>query len=266
MTFTNRFARLASITIISACALAIPSTAALADTVAVDPGPALSAGKPITGSGQNLPSISNTTAWQIGANPAASVTGYYNSGQALKDQSDVAAAALKWTRTWVKNECGSTKPAKVRACKAAAVFDIDETLLSNYDWFAAANPQFTIDSAASAAANANCTLPVIAPTRALFNSFKKLGVTPFIITGRPEADRDATAACLAKAGVTGYESLILKPVGNTQTAAQRKADQRKALIQQGWKIGPSIGDQVSDMAHGSMAHGFLLPNAMYFIA
>lgn len=254
-----------ALSVVAATAIAL-STTASAQTVVVDPGTALSAGKPITGSGQNLPSISNTTIWQIGANPAASVIHYYNSGQALKDQSEVTAAALKWTRTWVKKECGSTKPVRVRACKAAAVFDVDETLLSNYDWFAAAVPQFTVDAAASAAANANCTLPVIAPTRALFNSFKKLGVTPFIITGRAEADRDATAACLTKAGITGYADLILKPAGNTQNAAARKADQRQALIRQGWKIGPSIGDQISDMAYGAMDHGFLLPNAMYFIA
>jgi acid phosphatase len=245
--------------------VALSTGTAHAELVSVDPGKALGAGKPITGSGQNLASLNATEYWNIGSNPASLVTTYYTSGEALRDQAEVTAAALKWTRSWVKKECGSTMPTKVRACKAAAVFDVDETLLSNYDWFAKADPQFTYDATAEAVANANCTLPVIEPTRALFDSFKKLGVTPFIITGRPESDRAATAACLTKAGITGYADLILKPEGNNQTAAVRKSDQRKALIRKGWKIGPSIGDQISDMARGSMAHGFLLPNGMYFI-
>lgn len=245
--------------------MALSTGTAHAELISVDPGKTLGAGKPITGSGQNFPSLNATEYWNIGSYPAPLVSAYYNAGQASKDQAEVTTAALKWTRSWVKKECGSTKPAKVRACKAAAVFDVDETLLSNYDWFAKADPQFTYDATGEAAANANCTLPVIEPTRALFNSLKKLGVTPFIITGRPESDRAATASCLAKAGITGYADLILKPNGNNQTAAVRKADQRKALIKRGWKIGPSIGDQVSDMSLGSMAHGFLLPNGMYFI-
>lgn len=250
---------------LAALALTCTTATAHAELISVDPGRALGAERPITGTGQNLLSLGATEYWSIGSYPASLVSKYYDSGEALKDQAEVSAAALRWTRTWVKKECGSTKPAKIRGCKAAAVFDVDETLLSNYDWFAKSTPQFTVDPAASAAANANCTLPVIEPTRTLFNNLKKIGVTPFIITGRPEADRDATAACLTKAGITGYAELILKPAGNTQSAADRKADQRKALIEKGWKIGPSIGDQISDMAGGSMAHGFLLPNGIYFI-
>jgi hypothetical protein len=109
------------------------------------------------------------------------------------------------------------------------------------------------------------TTPVIAPTLALYNSLRAFGVTPFLITGRGESERAATEQCLAKVGITGYEELILKPVGNTQTAADRKAEQRQALLKQGWKIGPSVGDQISDMAHGYLARGFLLPNVMYYL-
>jgi len=33
----------------------------------------------------------------------------------------------------------------------------------------------------------------------------------------------------------------------------------------GVKIGPSIGDQVSDMSYGYLGRGFLLPNLMYLV-
>ncbi|MGI9136417.1 MAG: HAD family acid phosphatase, partial [Candidatus Nanopelagicales bacterium] len=157
------------------------------------------------------------------------------------------------------------KPAKVQACKAAAVFDIDETLLSNYEWISTLAVPFSYDSAASNAANSNCTTPPIKATVALFDAFKRLGVTPFLITGRSEKSRAVTESCLAKSGITGYSALILAPVGNTQSAGERKADQRQVLIDKGWKIGPSVGDQVSDMSYGSLSRGFLLPNAMYFL-
>jgi hypothetical protein len=71
---------------------------------------------------------------------------------------------------------------------------------------------------------------------------------------------------LAELGISGYGALIRKSADNTQNAANRKADQRLALIEKGWKIGPSIGDQISDMANGSMQRGFLLPNLMYYVA
>jgi hypothetical protein len=267
MTFTKGIARSIAVVAIAAFALVAPINMASAETISVDVGTNVNENRPITGTGQNLPSMDLTSGhWVIGPNPAPVIISYYSSGKALKDQSEVSAAALKWTRSWVTKECGSTKPAKVRACKAAAVFDVDETLLSNYETFAKADPQFTIVAADFAAANANCTTPVIAPVRALFKAFTKLGVTSFIITGRSEADRVSTETCLAQAGIVGYGALILMPAGNTQNAATRKSDQRQELIKKGWKIGPSIGDQISDMANGSMQRGFLLPNLMYYIA
>jgi hypothetical protein len=268
MAFNKRLARITVVAAIAACALVMPVNLASAETISVDVGTKVSDGLPITGNGQNLPSMGLTTGyWFTGPSPAPLVVSYYSSGEALKHQSEISVAALKWTRSWVKKECGSTKPAKVRACKAAAVFDIDETLFSNYELFVETDPQFTIPSSADiSAANENCTRPVIAPVRALFKAFTKLGVTSFIITGRPEADRVSTATCLAEARITGYGDLIMMPTGNTQNAANRKADQRHALIKKGWKIGPSIGDQISDMANGSMQHGFLLPNLMYYVA
>lgn len=265
MNLSTRISRRVTVTAVAVISLTLPATSALAATVPVDPGPALSAGKAITGTGQNLPSLNVTANWVIGPNPAAQVNAYYASG-ITTDRTEVARAALRWTRSWVKSTCGSIKPAKVRACKAAAVFDIDETLLSNYDWISTLPQPFTFgDGTASTAATQNCTTPVIQPTVDLFNSLKRLGVTPFLVTGRSESDRAVTLACLAKSGITGFEALILKPAGNTQNAGQRKADQRHELIKQGWKIGPSVGDQISDMSLGSLEHGFLLPNPIYFL-
>lgn len=261
MKFRSRLA-VAACAAVSAIAFAATAHAAV---VPVDPGKTVSAGKTILGTGQNLPSMNTSQPWDIGPFPAAQVSAYYANGSAANDQAQITRAALTWTKHWVKQVCGDTTPKKVRQCKTAAIFDIDDTLLSSYPVLSTMTSPFTYDSAVNAASVQNCTTPVIAPAVALFNSLKSLGVTPFLITGRGESEREATQQCLAKSGITGYAALILKPTGNTQVAAVRKAEQRKALIKQGWKIGPSIGDQVSDMALGNLTRGFLLPNVMYYL-
>lgn len=241
------------------------STSAHAETVPINSGAKANAGKMIIGSGQNLPSLNAASWWNIGSFPAPEVKAYYTSGGAASDQAEVTQAALRWTKQWLASTCGSSKPARVKVCKAAAVFDIDDTLLDTFPVLSTNPMPFEFDQAIDDAAIDSCATPAIAPSRALFKSLKSLGVAIFLITGRSESQRAATESCLSKYGITGYNSLFLKPAGNTQDAAVRKAGQRKELMKKGWKIGPSIGDQVSDMSHGFLGRGFLLPNVMYFI-
>ena len=68
-----------------------------AEVVQVDPGKSVSAGKPISGTGQNLPSLGAQRIWNIGASPAEFINSYYSSGAALRDQRDVALAARAWS-------------------------------------------------------------------------------------------------------------------------------------------------------------------------
>ena len=48
------------------------------------------------------------------------------------------------------------------------------------------------------------------------------------------------------------------------TGAQYKSAQRAKWEGEGWRLGLTIGDQVSDLAGGHTAGGFLLPNPMYY--
>ena len=233
-----------------------------AETVAVDPGRQVSAGKPITGSGQNLPTLDATAIWDIGSYPAQLVNGYYTSGEALRDQQAVARAARVWAKKWARDVCGATPP-KVRDCRLVAVFDIDDTLLSSYPTLSTNSPAFTYSPATDSASIEECTQPVIQPVKDLYLALQRMGYSTAVITGRSESQRDATVACLTRNGITDWESLVMKPSGSTMAASTYKAQARRALIREGWRIGPSIGDQVSDMSYGSLAHGFLIPNPMY---
>lgn len=257
--------RLLAAVALSLALATVGSAVAHAGTVPVDPGAKVSAGKPITGSGQNLPSLEASATWDIGPYPAPQLEAYYTSGEAARDQQAVANAALAWTKSWLRKECGSTRPAAVRACRAAAVFDVDDTLLDWYPVLSTLEPAFTWNSQTSATAIAECSTPVIEATRTLYRTLQRWGVTTFIVTGRSESDRAATASCLESHGISGWRQMVLREEGDVRPASVYKSQARRGFEKQGWRIGPSTGDQVSDMALGFLEHGFLVPNGMYFI-
>ena len=245
--------------------IGVAAPVASAEVVPVDPGATLSAGRSILGSGQNLPSINGTDVYTIGPGPAAQIDAYYSSGTAARDQRQVAAAALTWTKKWLRETCGSTKPAKVRACRAAAVFDIDDTLVTWFPVLSTNDPAFSINSTRSNDAIAECVPPVIGATKRLYTSLQRLGVTPMLITGRPDTQRADTVRCLESLGISGWNTLVMRSAGDERPASVYKSQARKGMERKGWKIGPSTGDQISDMAMGHLGHGFLIPNPMYFI-
>ena len=231
----------------------------------VNPGPA-AAGKPISWTNMNLPPLDAAHPYDAGEGFAPQIEAYYTSGKVRADQAAVAAAALRWTRGWLTSACGGASRSIVRKCKAMAVFDIDETLLDNYTYYSTTTPAFSFIPATWGPYQASCGQSANSAVTALYSRLRALGVRIAVVTGRNETSRDATTACLTARGVTGWTTLVMQqPADATLTAANYKAQARAALEKQGWRIGPSIGDQVSDMSNGHLAHGFLLPNPMYYI-
>jgi hypothetical protein len=224
-----------------------------------NPGP-IAADRPIWGTTQNLPRLDATSTFNAGPAMATPITAFYGSGQALKGQQNVTEAALAWIEDWTDRRCDGDP----EACNATVVFDVDETLLDNYGYYA--ENDFLYDPATFPTWVASCESPANAPVRALFNTLKKQGYTLVIITGRAETQRSVTAACLKERGIKGWDQLILRPESlQNMTASQYKAIERKELRKSGLRIVASVGDQVSDMALGQLHSGWLLPNPMYLI-
>ena len=148
------------------------------------------------------------------------------------------------------------------AKKLAIVFDIDETALSNYTAIDADNFTFGPKSQAEATDEIGTA---IQPTLDVFNDAKAHGITPFFITGRPEAQRAPTVDNLHREGFDGYKQLYLKPAGTTLTTVAYKTGAREDIESQGYKIVANIGDQYSDLAGGHSASAFKLPNPFYFL-
>ncbi|TWB19099.1 acid phosphatase [Nitrospirillum amazonense] len=190
---------------------------------------------------------------------------YHDSGAYDRDLARVAGEAGAWIKARA-----TTLPAGSRP---ALVLDIDETSLSNW-------PQLKINDFGYIKAGGcdldrgPCAAPawemmgratVIAPTLELYRQARAAGVAVFFITGRPEAEREATARNLAAAGYEGWAGLVLRAPGAHGGAADYKAAERARIEAQGYTIIANMGDQDSDLAGGHAERTFKLANPFYFI-
>jgi hypothetical protein len=146
--------------------------------------------------------------------------------------------------------------------KLAIVFDVDETLLSNYSAIDADNFTFGTNSQAEAT---NEIGKAITPSLDLFNDAKAHGITVFLITGRGEASRAHTESNLQREGYNAWKQLYLKPVGSTLSTVAYKSGAREDIEHQGYKIVANVGDQYSDLAGGHSQVAYKLPNPFYFL-
>jgi hypothetical protein len=146
--------------------------------------------------------------------------------------------------------------------KPAIVFDVDETVLSNYTAIDADNFTFGTNSQQEAQTEIGTA---IKPSLELFKLAQQKGIAVFFITGRRENTREHTAHNLEREGFTSYQELVLKPDGSTASTVDYKAGARAAIEQKGYRIVANVGDQYSDLAGGHGAVAFKLPNPFYFL-
>ena len=260
----HRIGRVAAVVLFGLAASVAGATTAQAAAFPVNPGPIVD-GRKIIGSGQNLPPIEGTT-YDAGPYPAPQIEAYYTGKAIEQDRTDVTKAAWQWVKSWTTQHCGTTSD-EVRKCKAAVVFDVDETLLNAYSYYLNADPQFTWSVDSWDAYVADCGYAGIAQTRDLYNKVKKLGLRIIIISGAARDTKGDMVPCLKANGISGWNRYILKGQdASSETAAEWKAQQRARVQKDGYEIVASIGDQVSDMSNGHLMRGFLLPNTMYYLA
>lgn len=165
--------------------------------------------------------------------------------------------------------------------KPALVFDTDDTTLSTYDMEAGTmhfhfdptiNDQFTQDQRFSAA-----------PGMVRFvNRAARIGYRIIGITGRNDDQKTATLQNLKRVGFHGFSAKNFYTkwtgaAGSRQphyihcakkdcTTVEFKAQTRKHIQRQGYRIVGSWGDQWSDLQGGYAEHVVKLPNPMYYLA
>jgi acid phosphatase len=150
--------------------------------------------------------------------------------------------------------------------KLAMVLDIDETSLSSfcemrredYGHLSVAFNQWVVSPEGAMA---------IPGTLRLFNKARAAGVDVFFITGRSEELTDATARNLEAAGFKGWKGLALRKGPQKQmSTVEYKSEERKKIVDAGYRIVMSMGDQWSDLNGDPKAEiSVKLPNPFYYL-
>jgi hypothetical protein len=161
------------------------------------------------------------------------------------------------------------------AGKPAVVFDIDDTLLNTYDYEIA--NQFGFTPATNAVFVNNAAFPAVFYMPGLVSFAASHGYAVFFITGRPQAQTDATITNLTNDGYAAPQPghLFLKPPtppaylhcanAPTCTTIEYKSGTRAFIASQGYSIMADFGDQYSDLLGGNAGHQVKIPNPMYYL-
>jgi len=149
--------------------------------------------------------------------------------------------------------------------KLALVLDIDDTSLSTWPELSATDFGFVSAEWSKWAESASA--PVIPGTLRLFKHAQELGVAVFFITGRGDTLREVTERNLHSAGYNGWDGLTLRTKDQVKEATiAYKSAARTQIVQQGYRIVLSVGDQLSDLRGKPAAdYSVKLPNPFYYI-
>jgi predicted secreted acid phosphatase len=188
----------------------------------------------------------------------AELVRYHDSGAYERGLTEVAKQASRWIeKRAAKRTSGE---------RLAVIFDIDETVLSN--WANMQRDDFSYISDRWHAWLDRAEAAVIGPVRDTVFAAQHAGVAVIFLTGRKERDRPATERNLRTAGLGDYAMLIVETEAEAAksggSTAVFKTEVRKRLEAEGWTIIANVGDQQSDLAGGYAEKIFKLPNPFYF--
>jgi predicted secreted acid phosphatase len=180
------------------------------------------------------------------------------------------AAVFDVARKFVEENAAQVK-------RPALILDIDETSLTNWPNLIADDFGFVSGGSCDALPSGPCgfnswilksSAKPLEPALRLFNAARAKGVAVIFITGRPDAQRDATILNLDHAGFEGWTELHTRPDhGGLLTVQEFKtAERTKVEEAEGYTIIANVGDQLSDVNgdHAGLCT-FKVPNPFYFI-
>lgn len=182
----------------------------------------------------------------------AAVQNYYENGQYDAEMNEIIDNTIDKLSTMKFTD------------KSLAVFDIDETILSNYPHTKEIGYGFNWklwhEWMLQAAA------PVIPQSKKLYDWLIDNGVNVVFITGRQYEVRDATFKNLKEQGITQFVDVITRtPKTSKMSAAVLKSYERSVLADKGYDIVLTIGDQWSDLEGENTGLKVKLPNYLYLI-
>ncbi|KAH7858069.1 hypothetical protein Vadar_019649 [Vaccinium darrowii] len=147
------------------------------------------------------------------------------------------------------------------------VFDIDETALSEIDYYSLPDVAFGTKEFNSTKKNEYIkkgTSPALPAVLELYNNLVPLGFKIVFLS----ASTESRASNLKRAGYHTWEKLILKQKSEHGTSSLAfKSKKRTELVEAGYRILGNMGDQWSDISSSNPGNRtFKLPNPMYYVA
>ncbi len=180
------------------------------------------------------------------------VKNYYESGRYLRQVDSILTEA--------KKEIASFKLSE----NAVAIFDIDDTALSNYEYTKSLGFGFTRKTWVAWVKAGKCK--AINPVKEFYKFLKKKGVKIIFLTGRDSTLCKASKENLISEGFSKPDSIICKgKYFNDFPASQFKNEIRKQLTSAGFNIILTLGDQDSDLKGSHTGLKIKLPNYLYVI-
>ncbi|HEX2869204.1 MAG TPA: HAD family acid phosphatase [Ignavibacteriales bacterium] len=180
------------------------------------------------------------------------VSYYYDSGEYDKDLLEAVSNAMKdFDKVNVRDS-------------SAIVFDIDETVLSNYPVIKSMDFGYVTDLWNKWILEAKA--PAIDEVKDLYNYLAGRKFHIIFISGRTRAQYDATYKNLKEAGYATFDTLIVRPDNMLKAPAENfKSIERIVLTNMGYRIEGCVGDQWSDLKGAYTGIKVKLPNYLYLI-
>lgn len=145
---------------------------------------------------------------------------------------------------------------------SAVVFDVDETVLSNYPHIKSVDFGYIHDLWDKWILEAKA--PAIQEVRRLYSYLVDSKIHILFVTGRSLRHYEATLKNLKEAGYTTFDTLIVRSDKMEKAPAENfKSIERIVLTNMGYKIIGCVGDQWSDLEGAYTGIKIKLPNYLY---
>jgi predicted secreted acid phosphatase len=145
---------------------------------------------------------------------------------------------------------------------STVVFDVDETVLSNYEYMK--NHDFGWDRESWNRWLIKGKSEIIPQTKKLYDFLIENNISVIFLTARPDIAYEATYDNLKNVGYTMFDTLICKPnYYDKINNGEFKSAERIKLTNMGYSIIASVGDQKSDFIGEYTGLQIKVPNYFY---
>ena len=180
------------------------------------------------------------------------VENYYESGQFDTECKDVYDDAIRQIEKLSLPQ------------NAAVVFDVDETVLSNYNSTKSIGFGYVQNIWHNDILRAD--EPAIPQTKVFYDWLISKNIKIIFLTGRYQEICEATKKNLIAKGFSQFDTLIVRNSDEMKMpAAEFKIQKRDELVKKGYAIIACVGDQWSDLEGGNTGIKIKLPNYLYLI-